>query len=74
MTNEPKKRTLGEMISTVSFYGVGVYFILDGSLLRDEGAPLWQYAGMWFAGMMCLAGGARFLIGDLVAKTKKLLR
>ena len=35
MADEPKKRSIGEMISTVSFYGVGVYFILDGSLLRD---------------------------------------
>lgn len=70
MTQKRKSRSVGDIISTVSFYGVGVFFILEGSLARDEGAPLWQYTAIWIAGVMCLCGGARFLISDLVARFK----
>ena len=70
MTRSRKTRTIGEMISTVSFYGVGVYFLLEGTLARDEGAPFWQYLGIWMAGVMCLCGGARFLIADMFARLK----
>ncbi len=36
MAGKQKQRSLGEMISTVCFYGVGAYFLLDGSQARGE--------------------------------------
>ena len=65
-----RERSLGEMISTVCFYVVGVYFVFEGAALRDEGSEPLRYLGMWLAGLACLFGGARFLIADLVAQIK----
>ena len=65
-----KERSLGEMISTICFYLVGVYFVFEGVELRDGGAEPLRYMGIWLAGLACLFGGARFLIADLVAQVK----
>lgn len=70
MARRRRERSLGEMISTVCFYVVGVYFVFEGAALRDAGAELLRYSGMWLAGVACLLGGARFLIADLVAQVK----
>ena len=70
MAQRRKERSLGEMISTVCFYVVGVYFVFEGAALRDEGGEPFRYIGMWLAGLACLLGGARFLIADLVAQIK----
>lgn len=70
MARRRKERSLGEMISTVCFYLVGVYFIFEGAALRDEGGEPLRYIGMWLAGLSCLLGGARFLIADLVVQVK----
>ena len=70
MTQRRKERSLGEMISTVCFYVVGVYFIFEGVTFLDEGSEPIRYIGMWLTGLACLFGGARFLIADLVAQIK----
>ena len=70
MARNRKHRSLGEMISTVCFYAVGVYFILEGSLARDEGEPVHIYAGLWVAGVACFMGGARFVIADFMEKLR----
>lgn len=70
MARRHRERSLGEMISTVCFYVVGVYFVFEGAALRDVGAEPLRYIGMWLAGLACLLGGARFLISDLVAQVK----
>ena len=70
MARRRKERSLGEMISTICFYLVGVYFVFEGFELRDGGAEPLRYAGIWLAGLACLFGGARFLIADLVAQVK----
>ena len=67
MAGKQKQRSLGEMISTVCFYGVGAYFLLDGSLARADGASVQYYAGLWAAGVLCLLGGARFVISHWLA-------
>ena len=64
MAGKQKQRSLGEMISTVCFYGVGAYFLLDGGQARLDGASVPHYAGLWAAGVLCLLGGARFVISD----------
>ena len=70
MARRRKERSLGEMISTVCFYVIGVYFVFEGAALRDAGAEMLRYTGMWLAGLACLLGGARFLIADLVAQVR----
>ncbi|MCH1476228.1 MAG: hypothetical protein L7W94_11230 [Alphaproteobacteria bacterium] len=65
MARKRRHRSLGEMISTISFYGVGIYFLLEGTLVREEGGPAMKYATIWLAGVACLLGGARFMIADL---------
>ena len=70
MARRRKERSLGEMISTVCFYVVCVYFVFEGAALRDAGAEMLRYTGMWLAGLACLLGGARFLIADLVAQVR----
>ncbi|MDA9930500.1 hypothetical protein N9E91_04575 [Alphaproteobacteria bacterium] len=70
MVARRKHRSLGEMISTVCFYGVGVFFVLEGALARDEGQPALHFLVLWLAGAMCIFGGARFLIADLVRKVR----
>ena len=35
MARRRKERSLGEMISTICFYLVGVYFVFEGVELRD---------------------------------------
>ena len=65
MARRRKERSLGEMISTICFYLVGVYFVFEGVELRDGGAEPLRYMGIWLAGIVCLLGGARFVIADL---------
>ena len=70
MAGKQKQRSLGEMISTICFYLVGVYFVFEGVELRNDGAKPLQYVGIWLAALACLFGGARFLIADLAAQVK----
>ena len=74
MAQRRKERSLGEMISTVCFFVVGVYFVFEGVALRNEGFEPIRYIGIWLAGLACLFGGARFLIADLVAQLKEMRR
>ena len=70
MTRNRKQRSLGEMISSICFYGVGLYFLLEGALARDEGEPALTFLGLWLAGVVCLMGGARFMIANIVEKLR----
>lgn len=70
MMSRRRTRSLGEMISTVCFYGIGVYFVIEGAVLRDMGGAPLTYGGLWLAGVACILGGARFIIADLVARVR----
>ncbi len=65
-----KERSLGEMISSVSFYGLGIYAILEAILLHEEGTSLLKCFAIGLAGLSCLAAGARFIIADLVMRMR----
>ena len=65
-----KGRSLGEMISSVSFYGLGIYAILEAMLLHEEGASLLKCIAIGLAGLSCVAAGARFIIADLVMRMR----
>ena len=65
-----KERSLGEMISSVSFYGLGIYAILEAMLLYEEGVPILKCITISVAGLVCVAAGARFIIADLVMRIR----
>lgn len=70
MVSRRRNRSLGEMISTVCFYGIGVYFLIEGAVLRDMGGATLAYSGLLLAGIACILGGARFIIADVVARVR----
>ena len=65
-----KGQSLGEMISSVSFYGLGIYAILEAMLLHEEGVSLLKCIAIGLAGLSCVAAGARFVIADLVMRMR----
>jgi ABC-type branched-subunit amino acid transport system permease subunit len=65
-----KERSLGEMISSVSFYGLGIYAILEAMLLYEEGDSLLKCVAIGLAGLSCVAAGARFIIANLVMRMR----
>ena len=65
-----KERSLGEMISSVSFYGLGVYAILEALLLHEEGVSPLKCIAIGLAGLSCVAAGARFIIANLVMRMR----
>ena len=65
-----KERSLGEMISSVSFYGLGIYAVLEAMMLYEEGGPLLKCIAIGLAGLSCVAAGARFIIADLVIRIR----
>lgn len=65
-----RERSLGEMISSVSFYGLGIYAILEALLLYEEGVQLFKCIVVGLAGLACVAAGARFIIANLVMRLR----
>ena len=65
-----KGQSLGEMISSVSFYGLGIYAILEAMLLHEEGVSPLKCIAIGLAGLSCVAAGARFIIADLVIRMR----
>ena len=62
-----KHRSLGEMISTATFLGCGVFIFLYSMELFDMGQRLRAYIGL-AAALFCILGGVRFTIANLVNK------
>ena len=62
-----KHRSLGEMISTATFVGCGLFILLHSMELLDNGENLRGYVGI-AAGIFCILGGFRFAIANLVTK------
>ena len=62
-----KHRSLGEMISTATFVGCGLFILLHSTELLDNGQNLRGYLGV-AAGIFCILGGFRFAIANLVTK------
>ena len=65
-----RERSVGEMISSVTFYGLGIYAILEAMLLHEDGVPLLKCIAIGLAGLSCVAAGARFIIADLVMRIR----
>ena len=62
-----KHRSLGEMISTATFIGCGIFILLYSMDLLDTGNNFRAYIGL-LAGTFCILGGLRFTIANLVTK------
>ena len=62
-----KHRSLGEIISTATFFGCGVFIFLYSMELFDMGQRLRAYIGL-AAALFCILGGFRFTIANLVNK------
>ena len=62
-----KHRSLGEMISSITFLGCGVFIFLYSMELLDMGQHVRAYVGL-AAALLCILGGFRFTIANLINK------
>ena len=65
-----KQRSIGEMISTVTFFGLSAYLLIFSLGLLEEGEKLRGIIGL-LAAACCGFGGLRFVIADFVAKWRE---
>lgn len=68
-----RTRSLGETISTASFFGMSAWLMLEALSLIGVVSVL-QVFGLFVASVMCLLGGLRFVISDIVAALKRRFR
>lgn len=59
--NRRNPRSLGEMISTMVFFGMAGWLALEALSLVEQ-APAWQVAGLWICALFSFLGGLRFVI------------
>jgi hypothetical protein len=67
-----RHHSLGELISTISFFGVAVYLTLSGFDLRDEGEMMRAWIS-WFAALLCFLGALRFRLAQMVLSVQQRL-
>ena len=65
-----KDRSIGEMISTVVFFGVSAYLLVYSFGLLDEGENWRGIIGL-IASVFCALGGFRFVIANFVSIWRK---
>ena len=65
-----KDRSIGEMISTVVFFGVSAYLFLYSLGLLEEGEKWRGIIGL-IAAIFCALGGLRFVIANFVSIWRK---
>ena len=64
-------RSLGEMISTVSFYGVSAAAFVHGLASIEEGEPVYKTALIFVASFLCFLGGARYSIANMFDQSQR---
>ena len=62
-----KQRSIGEMISTVTFFGLSAYLLIFSLGLLEENEKVRGAIGL-LAATCCGLGGLRFVIAEFVAK------
>ena len=65
-----KHQSVGEMISTCCFVGVGFYLLVYSLDLLESGETLRGYGGL-LASMCCGLGGLRFVIANFIEMLRK---
>lgn len=61
------KQSLGEMISSVCFVLLAVYFFLVAFAYLDDGEPF-KAVMLWLASLLCGLGGFRFVLAFHIAR------
>jgi hypothetical protein len=72
MAKKRRSQSIGEMISSVTFFGLAIYAMLLAFAHMDEGSTL-KAAGSWIAMILCGAASIRFMIADWVERIKRWL-
>ena len=62
-----RQQSIGEMISTLTFFGLSAYLLIFSLELLEEGEKLRGTIGL-LAATCCGLGGLRFVIAEFVAK------
>ena len=62
-----KSMSLGEAISSVCFFGVGIVWLSQGMDMIDAEA-YWRAAGLFICGLVCLAACFRYVIQNTMFK------
>ena len=65
-----KQRSIGEMISTVTFFGLSAYLLIFSLGLLEEGEKLRGAIGL-LAAAFCGLGSLRFVIAEFVIKWRE---
>jgi hypothetical protein len=65
-----KDRSIGEMISTVTFFGLSAYLLVFSLGLLEDGEKLRGIVGV-LAATCCGLGGLRFVIAEVVIKWRE---
>ena len=71
MARNPK--SIGEMISTLTFFGVAAACVIQAVEFHEAKLLFRSYVSA-FAGLLCLLGGLRFFIADMIKIVKKRVR
>lgn len=64
------RRSLGEMISSAVFLGMGGWLFLEGLSLSESAAP-WRVWGLYICAVFCALAAFRFVIGALWERLMK---
>ncbi|XDZ64957.1 hypothetical protein AB8880_08465 [Alphaproteobacteria bacterium LSUCC0684] len=62
-----RHHSLGELISTISFFGVAVYLTLSGFDWKDGGDMMRAWLS-WFAALLCYLGAMRFRLAQMAMR------
>lgn len=60
-----RRRGIGEIISTVAFFGMSAWLSLEALALMGTVSHL-QIYGLFAASIMCLLGGLRFVVVEIL--------
>ena len=72
MSRKRRGQSIGEMISSVTFFALAVYAMLLGFEHFDAGT-IQKAILSWLAMVMCGAASIRFLIADWIGMLKRML-
>ena len=71
MARNPK--SIGEMISTFTFFGVAAACVIQAVEFHEAGLQLRSHISA-FAGLLCVLGGLRFFIADMTKVIRERFR
>lgn len=70
MSRNPRNQSLGEVISSITFFGFGFWLILEARSLMQE-VSLVQVIGLHISGILCILASLRFAIARVFSEFGK---